>query len=150
MYERAINMVSACIIRKFQLNGKQYAVNALGELYDEFGNELNITTCGKNKDNYRCARLNYKKATAYVPRIVYYMFHYNVLPPELQSDKDIRKSTPFVRITHIDGDNSNNRIWNLKTYDSGIEDYSDSDSDSDINETKKQIKLNERMAKIAK
>ncbi len=96
MYERAINMVSACIIRKFQLNGKQYAVNALGELYDEYGNELNITTCGKNKDNYRCTRLNYKKATAYVPRIVYYMFHYNVLPPELQSDKEIRKSTPFV------------------------------------------------------
>ena len=80
------------------------------------------------------------------------MFHYNVLPPELQSDKDIRKSTPFVRITHIDGDNSNNRIWNLKTYDSGIEDFNDcdSDSDSDINEIKKKIKINERMAKIAK
>ena len=137
MYERAINMVSACVIRKFQLNGKQYAVNALGELYDEYGNELSITTCGKNKDNYRCARLNYKKATAYVPRIVYYMFHYNVLPPELQSDKEIRKSTPFVRITHIDGDNSNNKIWNLKTYDSSVENNSDSDID-------------ERMAKIAK
>lgn len=137
MYERAINMVSACVIRKFQLNGKQYAVNALGELYDEYGNELSITVCGKNKDNYRCARLNYKKATAYVPRIVYYMFHYNVLPPELQSDKEIRKSTPFVRITHIDGDNSNNKIWNLKTYDSSVENNSDSDID-------------ERMAKIAK
>lgn len=137
MYEHAINMVSTCIIRKFQLNGKQYAVNALGELFDENGNELSITTCGKNKDNYRCARLNYKKATAYVPRIVYYMFHYNVLPPELQSDKEIRKSTPFVRITHIDGDNSNNKIWNLKTYDSKAE----NDSDSDIDE---------RMAKIAK
>lgn len=146
MYERAINMVSTCIIRKFQLNGKQYTVNALGELYDEFGNELNITVCGKNKDNYRCTRLNYKKATAYVPRIVYYMFHYNVLPPELQSDKEIRKSTPFVRITHIDGDNSNNRIWNLKTYDSSVE-Y---DSDSDIDEAMKQIKINERMDKIAK
>ena len=59
-------------------------------------------------------------------------------------------STPFVRITHIDGDNSNNRIWNLKTYDSSVENDSDSDSDSDINETKKQIKFNERMAKIAK
>ena len=115
------------------MNGKQYAVNALGELYDEYGNELSITVCGKNKDNYRCARLNYKKATAYVPRIVYYMFHYNVLPPELQSDKEIRKSTPFVRITHIDGDNSNNKIWNLKTYDSSVENDSD-----------------ERMAKIAK
>ena len=137
MYERAINMVSACVIRKFQLNGKQYAVNALGELFDEYGNELSITVCGKNKDNYRCARLNYKKATAYVPRIVYYMFHYNVLPPELQSDKEIRKSTPFVRITHIDGDNSNNKIWNLKTYDSSVENNSDSDID-------------ERMAKIAK
>lgn len=137
MYERAINMVSACVIRKFQLNGKQYAVNALGELYDDNGNELSITVCGKNKDNYRCARLNYKKATAYVPRIVYYMFHYNVLPPELQSDKEIRKSTPFVRITHIDGDNSNNKIWNLKTYDSSVENNSDSDID-------------ERMAKIAK
>ena len=146
MYERAINMVSACVIRKFQLNGKQYAVNALGELYDEFGNELNITTCGKNKDNYRCARLNYKKATAYVPRIVYYMFHYNVLPPELQSDKEIRKSTPFVRITHIDGDNSNNKIWNLKTYDRSVE----NDSDSADDEAMKQIKLNERLAKIAK
>lgn len=137
MYERAINMVSTCIIRKFQLNGKQYTVNALGELFDEYGEKLNITVCGKNKDNYRCARLNYKKATAYVPRIVYYMFHYNVLPPELQSDKEIRKSTPFVRITHIDGDNSNNKIWNLKTYDSKAE----NDSDSDIDE---------RMAKIAK
>ena len=146
MYERAINMVSACVIRKFQLNGKQYAVNALGEIYDEYGNELSITVCGKNKDNYRCARLNYKKATAYVPRIVYYMFHYNVLPPELQSDKEIRKSTPFVRITHIDGDNSNNRIWNLKTYDSSVE----NDSDSADDEAMKQIKLNERMAKIAK
>ena len=146
MYERAINMVSACVIRKFQLNGKQYAVNALGEIYDEYGNELNITVCGKNKDNYRCARLNYKKATAYVPRIVYYMFHYNVLPPELQSDKEIRKSTPFVRITHIDGDNSNNKIWNLKTYDSSVE----NDSDSADDEAMKQIKLNERMAKIAK
>lgn len=146
MYERAINMVSACVIRKFQLNGKQYAVNALGELYDEYGNELNITVCGKNKDNYRCARLNYKKATAYVPRIVYYMFHYNVLPPELQSDKEIRKSTPFVRITHIDGDNSNNKIWNLKTYDSSVE----NDSDSADDEAMKQIKFNERMAKIAK
>lgn len=146
MYERAINMVSACVIRKFQLNGKQYAVNALGELFDENGDELSITVCGKNKDNYRCARLNYKKATAYVPRIVYYMFHYNVLPPELQSDKEIRKSTPFVRITHIDGDNSNNRIWNLKTYDSSVE----NDSDSDIDEAMKQIKLNGRMAKIAK
>ena len=146
MYERAINMVSACVIRKFQLNGKQYAVNALGEIYDEYGNELSITVCGKNKDNYRCARLNYKKATAYVPRIVYYMFHYNVLPPELQSDKEIRKSTPFVRITHIDGDNSNNRIWNLKTYDSSVE----NDSDSADDEAMKQIKLNERLAKIAK
>ena len=146
MYERAINMVSACVIRKFQLNGKQYAVNALGEIYDEYGNELNITTCGKNKDNYRCARLNYKKATAYVPRIVYYMFHYNVLPPELQSDKEIRKSTPFVRITHIDGDNSNNKIWNLKTYDNSVE----NDSDSNADEAMKQIKFNERMAKIAK
>lgn len=146
MYERAINMVSACVIRKFQLNGKQYAVNALGEIYDEYGNELNITVCGKNKDNYRCARLNYKKATAYVPRIVYYMFHYNVLPPELQSDKEIRKSTPFVRITHIDGDNSNNKIWNLKTYDNSVE----NDSDSNADEAMKQIKFNERMAKIAK
>ena len=146
MYERAINMVSACVIRKFQLNDKQYAVNALGEIYDEYGNELNITTCGKNKDNYRCARLNYKKATAYVPRIVYYMFHYNVLPPELQSDKEIRKSTPFVRITHIDGDNSNNKIWNLKTYDNSVE----NDSDSNADEAMKQIKFNERMAKIAK
>ena len=146
MYEQAINMVSACVIRKFQLNGKQYTVNALGEIYDEFGNELNITVCGKNKDNYRCTRLNYKKATAYVPRIVYYMFHYNVLPPELQSDKEIRKSTPFVRITHIDGDNSNNRIWNLKTYDSSVE----NDSDSADDEAMKQIKFNERMAKIAK
>lgn len=146
MYERAINMVSACVIRKFQLNGKQYAVNALGEIYDEYGNELSITTCGKNKDNYRCARLNYKKATAYVPRIVYYMFHYNVLPPELQSDKEIRKSTPFVRITHIDGDNSNNKIWNLKTYDNSVE----NDSDSADDEAMKQIKLNERLAKIAK
>ena len=108
-------------------------MNALCEIYHEYGNELSITTCGKNKDNYRCARLNYKKATAYVPRIVYYMFHYNVLPPELQSDKEIRKSTPFVRITHIDGDNSNNRIWNLKTYDSSVE----NDSDSDINEAMK-------------
>ena len=146
MYERAINMVSACVIRKFQLNGKQYAVNALGELYDEYGNELNITVCGKNKDNYRCARLNYKKATAYVPRIVYYMFHYNVLPPELQSDKEIRKSTPFVRITHIDGDNSNNKIWNLKTYDSSVE----NDSDSADDEAMKQIKFNERVSKIVK
>ena len=88
-----------------------------------------IIVCGRNKDNYRCCRLNYKKATAYVPRIVYYMFHYNVLPPELQSDKEIRKSTPFVRITHIDGDNSNNRIWNLKTYDSSVENDSDSADD---------------------
>lgn len=134
MYEQAINMASTCITRKFKLNGKEYIVNALGQLFDKYGNELNITTCGKNKDNYRCTRLNYKKATAYVPRIVYYMFHYNVLPPELQSDKEIRKNTPFVRITHIDGDNSNNRIWNLKTYDSGFDDIESSDSDSDTNE----------------
>lgn len=109
------------------MNGKDYTVNALGELFDEYGEKLNITVCGKNKDNYRCARLNYKKATAYVPRIVYYIFHYGVLPPELQSDKEIKKSTPFVRITHIDGDNGNNKLWNLKTYDSGFDDSESSE-----------------------
>ena len=111
-------MAGKCIMRKFKLNDKEYTVNALGQIYDADGNELSITVCGKNKNNYRCSRLNYNKATAYVPRVVYYVFHYNALPPELQSDKTVKKSLPSVRITHIDGDNSNNRIWNLRTVES--------------------------------
>lgn len=116
--EQAMIMAGKCIMRKFKLNDKEYTVNALGELYDSDGKELSITVCGKNKNNYRCTRLNCNKATAYVPRVVYYVFHYNTLPPELQHDKDVKKSLPSLRITHVDGDNSNNRIWNLKTVES--------------------------------
>lgn len=76
-------MAGKCIMRKFKLNDKEYTVNALGQIYDADGNQLSITVCGKNKNNYRCSRLNYNKATAYVPRVVYYVFHYNALPPEL-------------------------------------------------------------------
>ena len=81
--EQAMIMAGKCIMRKFKLNNKEYTVNALGQIYDADGNELSITVCGKNKNNYRCSRLNYNKATAYVPRVVYYVFHYNALPPEL-------------------------------------------------------------------
>ena len=55
------------------------------------------------------------------------------IPAILPAASALAKSTPFVRITHIDGDNSNNRIWNLKTYDSSVE----NDSDSDVDEAMK-------------
>lgn len=108
-------MAGKCITRKFMLNDKQFTVNALGEIYDSEGKLLKYTACGHKRDNYRCSALNYGKATAYVARVVYYVFHYNTLPPELQSDKAVKKSIPTLHITHIDKDNANNKIWNLKT-----------------------------------
>ena len=76
-------MAGKCTTRKFMLNDKQFTVNALGEIYDSEGKLLKYTACGHKRDNYRCSALNYGKATAYVARVVYYVFHYNTLPPEL-------------------------------------------------------------------